>query len=478
MSRRSTPSLVLLLAALLPACAPQTPEGTDGASSLSPAAYPETAPEAAKLSALCSWPLVSDPDVLNVLLPDEAATYWLAALPNLPGTRLRIEGQYPKARYFSFNAYSPLLASVDVLTDYQIAPQQAGRNPYRDPVATPGANYVAYVLPEPAPEESQRQPNALYSGNFPVALGVEIPANPLQILVYRIYLAEGDLTGGAPLPTLTVETSDGSQALMKLDMVGCTPLIPPGVLPDLISETMRTQSLPAALTPLFEAVPLPVSSTEPTMQVSYGLPETVRANFSASLGFDIPGQSITSTVGANLANNLDNAYMQAILSRDKGSMYLIRGRAPEAATIPAEAPLGEAQLRYWSLCTNEILTQRFTDCLYDAQVPLDSEGYFTVVVSDPDQRPVNAVAENGIGWLAWGALYPDATLLYRHMLPAPGFAQAIQNIPLNTPPESVMGEYYPLLAYCDRATAEAAGKSAAAVFAACRARDGNTSLPE
>ena len=214
------------------------------------------------------------------------------------------------------------------------------------------------------------------------------------------------------------------------------------------------------------------------MQVSYGLPETVRANFSTSLGFDIPGQSITSTVGANLANNLDNAYMQAILSRDKGSMYLIRGRAPEAATIPAEAPLGEAQLRYWSLCTNEILTQRFTDCLYDAQVPLDTEGYFTVVVSDPDQRPVNAVAENGIGWLAWGALYPDATLLYRHMLPAPGFAQAIQNIPLNTPPESVMGEYYPLLAYCDRATVEAAGSSAAAVFAACQARHGGSPLPE
>jgi len=77
-----------------------------------------------RTSALCSWPLVTDPDFLNAALPDQAATYWVAALPNLPATRLRIEGQDPQARYFSFHAYSPLQASADVLTDYQNAPQK------------------------------------------------------------------------------------------------------------------------------------------------------------------------------------------------------------------------------------------------------------------------------------------------------------------------------------------------------------------
>lgn len=431
--------------------------------------HPETAPAPAALSSLCSWPLVSDPDVLNVLLPDEAATYWVAALPNLPGTRLRIEGQYPKARYFSFNAYSPLLAAVDVLTDYQIAPLAAGSNPYRDPAAPAGAGYIAQVLPEPTPTEGPRQTNALYAGQFPLALGLELPANPLLILIYRIYLAEGDPQGGVPLPTLTVETTDGSQALLRLDLSLCTPLMPPGLLPDLLSEAMRNQSLPAALDPLVSAVPLPVSSATPTLQGAYGLPETFRASLSDALGFEIPGQAVTASVGANLANNLDNAYLQAILSRDKGSMYLVRGLAPRAATVPAQAPLGDAQLRYWSLCTNEVLSQRFTDCLHDAELPLDRDGYFTVLVSDPDQRPANAIAENGVGWLAWGALYPDATLLYRHMLPAADFAEAIQNVPLGTPPAMVMGRYYPQLAYCDRATVEAAGSSAAGVFAACAA---------
>ena len=92
----------------------------------------------AVLSAACSWPVVSDPDFLNVALPDLGATYWVAVVPAIPGTRVRIEGQYPGARYFSFNAYTPLLSAVDRLTDYQIAPVVAGANPFRSTGAAAG----------------------------------------------------------------------------------------------------------------------------------------------------------------------------------------------------------------------------------------------------------------------------------------------------------------------------------------------------
>ncbi|MBB87530.1 MAG: hypothetical protein CMP06_09555, partial [Xanthomonadales bacterium] len=132
---------------------------------------------------------------------------------------------------------------------------------------------------------------------------------------------------------------------------------------------------------------------------------------------------------------------------------------------------GSAQLRYWSVCTNEILTQRFADCAHDAQVALDRDGYFTVVVSDAAHRPDNVIRDNGMTWLAWGGVYPDSLFLYRHMLPSSHFAEAIQNIPLNTDPASVMGEYYPGVEYCDRNTVEAAGNDPAAVFAACVARN-------
>src|SRR3546814_5207562 len=89
---------------------------------------------------------------------------------------------------------------------------------------------------------------------------------------------------------------------------------------------------------------------------------------------------------------------------------------------------------------------------------IDSLGFFTVVVSAAAYRPINAVRTNDITWLPWGS-YPDGLLLYRHLLPNPAFAQAIQNVPYGSDPDAVMGGYFPQVAYCTRATAEAAGRS-------------------
>ncbi len=58
-------------------------------------------------------------------------------------------------------------------------------------------------------------------------------------------------------------------------------------------------------------------------------------------------------------------------------------------------------------------------------------------------------------------------IIYRHMLPSPHFAQAVQNVPYGVPAAEVMGEYLPDIAYCDRATIEAAGDDAAAAFTTC-----------
>ena len=55
------------------------------------------------------------------------------------------------------------------------------------------------------------------------------------------------------------------------------------------------------------------------------------------------------------------------------------------------------------------------------------------------------------------------------MLPSPHFTQAVQNVPYGTPAAEVMGDYLPRIAYCDKATIEAAG-SAAQAFETCAAR--------
>lgn len=415
----------------------------------------EPSPETRQLALNCAWLLRSDPDLLNIAFPDEAATYWVAAVPALPGTRLRIEGEFPDARYFSFNTYDPALRPTDALTDYQIDPAEGG-NPYR--VAAAEGRYVATIEPGAVPET--RAPNTLYAGEIDLLGRAALP-NPAWVLLYRIYLPEGSRSGGVALPSLHLEIA-GRETPVALQ--GCDPLPPEGV-PSLLNDLIRDASDPG----LLGLLPFPLSPDEPEMIRFYGLPETLRGLLSNAVGFSLPLQAITAAdTGGGFLSNVDNAYVTTMMSRDQGSLYVMRARAPTYARDPTQAPLGDAQLRYWSLCTNEFVTQRYVGCLHDAQLPLDEQGWFTLVVSDPAQRPANTAEGSRIAWLPWGAAYPDSVIIYRHMLPSPHFAQAVQNVPYGVPAAEVMGEYLPDIAYCDRATIEAAGDDAAAAFAACR----------
>jgi hypothetical protein len=455
-SERVLPGLVLATALALSGCgsggSSQGSADEPGAGDSGDAFNPQTS--AASAEGLCSWPTVSNPDLLNIAYPDESATYWGAALPILPGTRVRIEGQYPQARYFSFNVYDPLQRPVDAIADFDLLPRVAGTNSFSRAGVAAGADYVAYIVPEPRPENPE--PNTIYAGSLELPGGNVLPLNPFPIVLYRIYLPEVDGTGGVPLPRLTFESADGSQAPLTLGL--CTPLPPEGT-PPILNDLIREASFPGAARPS-EAPP-------PRVTRFYNLFETLRVLISGQAGIEIPPNPLTESGAGGFLSNRDIAYVSALFRRNSGQLYVVRARAPTAARHPSDAPLGAAQLRYWSLCTNEVASQRFVACVHDAQVPLDALGYFTLVVSDPEDRPANAIPENGMIWLPWGGIYPDSLLIYRHMLPNPGFAEAIQNVPYGTPQEDVMGEYYPRAAYCDRATVEAAGNSPAAIFAAC-----------
>ena len=417
------------------------------------APIPEPSPETQALALNCAWLLRSDPDLLNVAFPDEAAVYWVAAVPALPQTRLRIEGEFPRARYFSYNAYDTLLRPTDALTDYQL--EVEGGNPYR---AAEGRaeRYVAYVEPGAVPQ--QRSANTFYAGSINVVGQAALP-NPAWVLIYRVYLPEGSRSGGVALPSLHLEAG-GADTPIAFE--ACNPLPPEGV-PSLLNTAIREASDPGLL-----GLPFPLSPEAPQMIRFYGLPETLRVLLSNALDFDLPLAAITaSDTGGGFLSNVDNAYLTSMMSRDKGTLYILRGRAPRYARTPGEAPMGSAQLRYWSICSNEFVSQRYVGCLTDFQVPVDHEGFFTVVVSDPNQRPANATAENDMAWLPWGAAYPDSVLIYRHMLPSSHFVQAVQNVPYGTPPGEVMDDYLPRITYCDRGRIEAAGDDAAAAFAAC-----------
>ncbi len=178
--------------------------------------------------------------------------------------------------------------------------------------------------------------------------------------------------------------------------------------------------------------------------------------------------------------NPANTYMTAApLTYKSGRLVVVRGQAEvfpdtypgESIFVPANPP-GAIQLRYWSMCNNiEAAPYPVVLCRADYATALDADGYYTYVMSyeasgsQPDWVPAEAT------WLPWGATDQPNILIFRNMLPAARFTQAVQNaeaagctvdnqsgaaVPYavqRTASEcaaGVMGDYYPQIAYCDQ----------------------------
>ena len=262
-----------------------------------------------------------------------------------------------------------------------------------------------------------------------------------------------------------MERADGGGDIGTLPTCD-TPLLPNagGTLPTLgLNPLLASSNYPEVLS----AVPYPLAAYPPKTTVFYGLPDSYIGilNNVSPVPFPLQPSQIPLTGGGGFLSNKDNAYTVTAFSHDHGNVFVLRARAPSYRTQPATA-FGSEDLRYWSVCQNEFATQRYVACARDEQVALDDTGFFTIVVSDADQRPANAVAANGIAWLPWGA-YPDGLLIYRQLLASPAFAPAIKNVPAGTAPAQIMGDYLPRGVYCTRQIFEAAGTRAADIFSAC-----------
>lgn len=418
----------------------------------------------------CGWEFASNIDTMNIAFPDESAKYWVALVPMLPETRLRIDGYYPDARYFSFNVYDPLLRPTDAIADVEIQPQDGGHNSFTDPQVAYGDAYTAYVDFSAAPEDpAERAANTVYAGQFNLG-PAPVPQVLMTGLIYRIYVPGEDkeFDGGVGLPLLTLETADGETEL--LPTANCVePLLP--TLGDSVPSLGVNDGMEGVdfIDDPFIAQPgaIPVGTREASTNVFYGLPSTAFNLMRGLLGLPIPEgveDPLPLPAGGGFLSNIHNAYTTNLFTRNYGNVVMIRAKAP---SYRGGTAFGEEQLRYWSICQNDLPTQRYVGCVADYQAHLDDQGYFTVMVSDEADRPVNAVAENGIDWLAWGP-YFDALLIYRHMLQSDDFAQAIHNVPKGTPPIEIMGEYMPQSAYCLPEIVEAAGDNPADIFAACK----------
>lgn len=367
----------------------------------------------------CSWSISSNPSTVNLEYPDLDAKYWAHFFLPVPGERLVITGQYPSARYFSFHVYDERLVPLDSAYDAEIAPNAGSSNSFRaKPKPGSGDSYTEYVDFTAAP--SDPAPNTLYVGDTPQ----ETPT-PWLTLMYRVYVPQNpdEPAGNVPLPQITEQSTEGTTLESYGDCASSS-----GESGGQLNEEIANSNWPqGAPTP-----EIPGATNPPT--------------WSRAFQSDLVG----------VYANQQVAYLKATISRQYGDVVVIHGKAPTFPNTRAgQPPYRKRQVRYWSICENSDTT-RVISCAADFQAAI-KHGYYTYVISDPDERPANATAANGVTWLAWGGIFPSGEVILRNMLPAGDFAQAIQNVSETGSPEPVMGPYFPETVYCTTATFEAGG---------------------
>ena len=79
------------------------------------------------------------------------------------------------------------------------------------------------------------------------------------------------------------------------------------------------------------------------------------------------------------------------------------------------------------------------DCLFDEEIPVNKNGFYTIAISRVEDRPRNANKECGYAWLPMaddgdGMFDEDVTIIqFRHMLPSKNFQHSIQRVMPATP---------------------------------------------
>lgn len=418
--------------------------------------------QAQGLDATCAFSLTRfDTTTTNALALDTSAVYWTITYAAVPGTRIRVQGQYPHARYTSFNTYNTIGRPIDSIADVQIKPEKGSTNPFL-PRANRDTRKRDYtVLIEFGRKPAHPKPNTIYAGR-----SEDGSPSPAGIVWYRVYVpdAGGDRKGNVPLPRVTLETADGKPTKQGTNV--CREANAPflDTAEELIAQNEGTPDATGALTSFPGRSP-------PNWRLFRNLAQAtgfLLTDSDATEGF--AGAASQIGAGSNAPgffSNRDISYVFSGTSQGFGKVLLVHGRAP---TFPdtrgdpairggvARMPSGK-QLRYFSFCQYEPTTQRNIDCRNDDRVAVDSHGFYNVVVSTPGNRPSNALARCGVTWLPWGP-FKQGLLIYRNMLAAPSFAGAVQRVDEPGHERAAMGDYYPAGKYfADKAAFEATGCS-------------------
>lgn len=354
----------------------------------------------------------SDPEVLY--LPDAHAVYWRYGWKRKPGEKvgLKIEGQFPDARYFSYNVYNDdNKMSLGSFSDHKLIPDDGSTNTFTGNPESQGGSYTIYIVPEGTTAAGK---NVLH---FPDSL-----TNVCAFL--RHYLAKGDINGGVPMPKLSLyntETRTTDEAPKSVP------------IPKLTREEIENYLLPLFkdMAKKFEANPEAVIEAlhHRKSQDSLKVNELVcRQVVSNAFTYFTEGEKIQSynfhTEGTY--PNKDNLYLVLPVIRNANEVLAVQFKAPRYPETPADYPTSE--LRYFSLSQGDEITHNFATTI-DREMKVSEDGMIRFLIGD-DSEALRTTAEKlGVNFQPW-KVHQKMLLVYRHMLPSPDFKNGINHVPV------------------------------------------------
>lgn len=380
-----------------------------------------------------AWPSVGNPLTFNHFpnLPDIsggnyfAQRFWVGKaeeappgmFPVEPGGRVKIRGQYPRARYFAFHPNDEDLNNLRTLRDIDLDPDEGSVNPFREVPGKDTPNYyTAWLVFDQPPLDSA--PNTYYVGARKSGIRpTRWVWNMLRL--YASDLGDGPNSGGVPLPALTIYGADGRESQHFEE---CEPFLPG----EMHAETDI----------LFPVLPIADHRA------------VYPAAWSTSSNFDSPSDTLA---------NADVQYLATFFSRRHGDIFIVRAKNLKTADSREGQPVSSPgmDIRLFTLCTYNIWSGSAQDCMLEQELKEDEAGFYTLVISDTTHKPENLEGVDA-SWIDWGP-YLDGQLTYRMVYRENPFARRIA-FALNggfVPPE--LRDYIPRSAPCSRARFEEAG---------------------
>jgi hypothetical protein len=419
------------------------------------------------------WNLLPDPEPYQDpnLWPDKRPTYFFGQLVMPAGSALIIRGRFPHARYFKFNLYKferhTFVAIPGAsLAGNEIEPDPGSANPF-----TPGAdrtvknrNFTIRLTADEQPKDSAKKPkNTLFVGRD----------DKETLAGFRIYVSDDGYDGAgwgpanrpslerAPI-TYTGELADGTQLSEKevVKQFG-RPLgfAPPPMTADQWYKIVYSKHNDPNLDPA-AAPARPASQFE----LFYGL----KYNIAGAFMTPEARSEIKLQTAMEGGGDPTTQYMINFISRKFGHVYVVRAKMPTFPdTYSGAKRMPSGQVAYWSVATvASPPSGELWDGIFDMMVPQDKNGYYTIVVSRPEDRPKNATRENGVIWLNWGPgeglgdprnRKDWGMLLMRFMVPDPGWENSPARAVKPGTAKAIMGPYYPTGYYTTKAEFEEKG---------------------